>query len=356
MTAEPGLSSTAPPPRRRLVIHAGLGKSGSSAIQKYCRENSAALRDHGAAYLGMFLERGAASPHDFASSAALEDALSRDAAIEDRLVSLLQEKIEARPGVQTFIWSQIALARHAGVVGRVVERLRPVCDAEVILYFRHQASWLVSAYLQWGVKHKTYPGPLRAFAEWLPLAEARGGGYRAVIEAWLRAIGAERLHLRSYDQTPDVVADFLAVTGLGSVPQGGDATRHYETPDPALMTLFRLYQGQADGEALPDPLQRALSDNKVATRRYRDVDPRSTLPRGAEWSRFVASFADTNAALANDFGLQLVPPQTGPAPDAVTPAPAAAIAPLLDLIIAMNRRIGVLERRLKRQEDAHDAD
>jgi hypothetical protein len=337
--------------RKRLVIHAGLGKSGSSAIQKYCRDHPEALRAHDALYLGMFLERGGASPLDFANSAALEEALADDPGVEDRLVALLGAKIAARPGIDTFVWSQIALARHAPRLGRVIARLEPICDVEVVLYFRHQATWLVSAYLQWGVKHKSYPGPLRSFDEWLPMAQAHGADYRAIIASWRAAIGADRLHLRSYDQAADVVTDFLATTRLGPAPDASVETRHYETPDPALMMLFRLYQGQEDGEARPGALQRTLNDNKVTSRRYREVDPGSTLPHGDAWRRFAASFDATNDALARDYGLHLHAPGDEPAADPQIPAPAVAIAALLDLIVAMDRRIGALERRLARRDE-----
>ena len=153
-------SSDGRPSRPRLIIHAGLGKSGSSAIQKFCRDHPDVLRAAGALYLGMYLERAAKSERDFTSPDDLQQALEDDPEIEARLIALLTSKIGSRPGVQTFVWSHIALAMHADRLGRVIAALQGVCDVEVILYFRHQASWLVSAYQQWGVKHKRTPAPL----------------------------------------------------------------------------------------------------------------------------------------------------------------------------------------------------
>jgi hypothetical protein len=333
--------------RQRLVIHAGLGKSGSSAIQKYCREHAWELRGHGSFYLGMFLERGEPCAQDFGSAEALLQALSEDADLEDRLVALLTEKLEARPAIRTFVWSQIALAVHGDLLGRVIARMAPVCETEVVLYFRHQASWLVSAYLQWGVKHKTEPGPILPFAQWLPHAASRGSDYRAVIESWRAAVGMERLHLRPYDRVGDVVADFLSVARLGPEPPDASTTRHYETPDDTLMQLFRQYQGQHDGPAAPGALQRAIADNRTDQRRYREVSPGLTVPQGSEWARFAARFDETNDSLARDFGLLLGPAGAAPAADPAYAAPITMIPALLDLIVAMNDRIGALERRLK---------
>jgi hypothetical protein len=337
--------------RKRLVIHAGLGKAGSSAIQKYCREHATELRAQGVFYLGMFLERGAPSPLDFGSADALLDALPHDREIEDRLVTLLTAKIAARPAMRTFVWSQIALAVQGDLLGRVIARLAPVCDTEVVLYFRHQATWLVSAYLQWGVKHKTAQGPIVPFAEWIPQAGSRGLEYRAVIEAWRAAVGPERLKLRSYDHAGDVVADFVSVARLGAVVPEATMTRHYETPDDTLMLLFRLYQGQQDAPAPPGALQRALADNQVERKRYREVAPGLTLPHGPEWARFAASFDAVNAGLAQDFGLALGPPGDGPAPEPSFAAPATVVPALLDLIVALNDRVSALEKRLKAQND-----
>lgn len=336
-----------PPAPRRLVIHAGLGKSGSSAIQKYCREQGAALRNSDASYLGMYLERGEATQHDFTSADDLARALTDDPNIEDRLVSLITLRMQARPAIRTFIWSHIELAMHADLLSRVAARLAPVCSVEIILYFRHQASWLVSAYLQWGVKHKSTPGPIRTFGDWLPEAKSHGADYRHVIESWQQAVGPERLHIRSYDQTPDVVSDFLVTAGLPAPDGTAEANWHYRTPDPTIMTLYRLFQGQNDGTALPGTLQRLLATNGVERKRYRDVDPASTLPSVEGWRDFVAAFERENAALTNDFGLILTPPTRAPEPDPKHAAPAAIVPALLDLIISMDRRITTLERRLK---------
>ena len=343
-------SSDGRPSRPRLIIHAGLGKSGSSAIQKFCRDHPDVLRAAGALYLGMYLERAAKSERDFTSPDDLQQALEDDPEIEARLIALLTSKIGSRPGVQTFVWSHIALAMHADRLGRVIAALQGVCDVEVILYFRHQASWLVSAYQQWGVKHKTNPGPIMPFAEWLPRAKAHGADYRAVIEQWQDAIGRMRLRVRSYDQTNDVVADFLRIAGLGPLPAEGASTRHYETPDPTIMTLYRLYQGQQDGIALPGALQRTLSANGLEQKRYREVSPASTLPTGPAWQEFVDSFAETNEGLMRDFGLKLTGASTEPPKDPSSAAPSTIVPALLDLILSMDRRITTLERRLKNYE------
>lgn len=336
------------PGGKRLVIHAGLGKSGSSAIQRYCRDHPQELRRAGALYLGTHLERAEPSPLDFASVEALHDALPTPEA-EDRLVALLTAKIASRPGIRTFVWSQIALAVQAPLLGRVIARLAPLCETEVLLYFRHQADWLVSAYLQWGVKHKTDPGPILPFADWIPQAASRGADYRAVIERWIAAVGRDRLHLRAYDAAADVVADFVSVARLGAKAEDDGRTRQYETPDPMVMMLFRLLNGQRDAPAPPGALYRLIAESGLERRRYREVDPASTLPSGADWARFAATFDDGNAGLARDFGLTLSPAGPGPAPDPVHPAPAAAIPALLDLILAMDRRIGALEQQLKRK-------
>ncbi|OWK32637.1 hypothetical protein [Sphingomonas mucosissima] len=337
---------------RRLVIHAGLGKSGSSAIQKYLRDSAGDLRCADACYLGMYLERGDPLSGAFASADDLQRALSDDPAIEDRLVALLTQRIQGRPGIKTFIWSHIGLAVSAPLMARVIARLTPICKTEVVLYFRHQASWLVSAYLQWGVKHKANTGPIRSFSEWLPEARSRGADYRQVIESWREAIAPQDLHVRSYDLAADVVTDFLTTMGLPIPPASDRSNWHYQTPDAAVLTLYRLYQGQNDAEAPPGVLQRALAASGVEKKRYREVDPASTLPAGLEWTNFVERFEADNAALARDFGLILNAPSRGPAQDPQHAAPAVVIPALLDMIIAMERRIAALEKRLKAPDES----
>jgi len=336
--------------RPRLVLHAGLGKTGSSAIQKYLRTEATALEREGLCYLGMELERSAPSPLDFGEDARIADLLAfppdDPRALQRRLVSLITDKMAARPETQTFVWSQVALGPAFEVMGPVVRRLAKICDVDVVLYFRHQADWLASAYAQWGVKHKTYPGPIRSFDEFRPLAVRWGAEYRAVIEGW-RAIRAATVHVRSYDLADDMVADFAAVTGIAPVAADRTAHQHYATPDTAVLSLFKLHQGQSDAPALPGALLSLLARHGVAERRYRPVDPADTTPSGPEWDALVASFAAENAALERDFGLTLVPPAPRVAPGEPHAAPATLIPPLLDLLIAMDARIVALERRLK---------
>lgn len=342
-----GMDRTGRPRRQRLVIHAGLGKTGSSAIQKYCRDHPQQLRSQGALYLGMILDRAETSPLDFASAAELQDALDNDPAIEDRLLRLIRSKIKSRPGVETFVWSQISLATYHELLGRVIARLKPVCDVEVVLYFRHQAEWLVSAYLQWGVKHKTEAGPILSFADWIPKAASRGSDYVGVVEGWVAAVGRERLHLRPYAAARDVVEDFLTVARLGTIAPNTRDTRHYETPDDTLMMLFRMQNGQHDDPALPGALYRLIVECGMERKRYRDISPSSTLPSGTDWEAFAASFEADNALLAREYGLEIGPPGPGPAPDPAHAAPATAIPALLDMIIAMDKRIAVLEQQVK---------
>ncbi|UVO50892.1 hypothetical protein M0208_10320 [Sphingomonas sp. SUN019] len=333
--------------RPRLILHAGLGKTGSSAIQKYLRDHAATLSAEGVNYLGMQIERPVRDALDFSAGDNIADALTTPPGegqhVRDRLLTLLRTKIAAAPAAHTHVWSQVSLSGAADLMRPVIDELARGLDVTVILYFRHKADWLASAYAQWGIKHKTYPGPMRSFAEFLPLADKWGADYRRVIDSW-RAVAGATVEIRSYDMVDDVVADFLTATGIASdSPSDGSGDRHYVTPDDAVLTLFKLHQGQTDDTALPGDLALLFDALGLANRTHREVDPDISIPAGEEWDRFVASLEPEMQQLRDAFGMDFsVRPR---AATVAAPAPAKIVPVLIEMILALHRRIEQLERK-----------
>ncbi len=98
-------------------------------------------------------------------------------------------------------------------------------QVSLIAWLREPHSWLHSAYIQWGVLHKTYPGPIRSFPE---LAASLIDQYDA-IRTWHMNF-PDALSVRCSGKDVDVVEDFSRTTGIELVPT---TQRYLEQPEPA---------------------------------------------------------------------------------------------------------------------------
>jgi hypothetical protein len=108
---------------------------------------------------------------------------------------------------------------------------------------RNHASWARSAYLQWGIKHKTYRGKIKPFNKWY---ESRKDGFTKTISTYEKNFPG-CVSVRNYDAVQDVVHDFYKFCGLPSLsPQ---KLRINETPDNTETVLRALYN-----DGIPDPV------------------------------------------------------------------------------------------------------
>lgn len=239
----------------KLIIHAGMGKTGTSAIQAALGASERALLRLGAQYLGMWLrdiDPAYVGYDGFERFCAQSDAeLRRDAR---RLIRTLDE----RPP-ETFIYSNESvfgsIAAFHPFIDELVER---GVDVRVVIYLRPMPDWLPSAFVQWNAFHKTHRGPIQSFAE---KGRALSGLY-ALVPRWLDALG-DRVLVRPFGKGRDVVDDFEEVIGL---PLSRPEKRVWERIDPAETVLRGLFNDRIDDPAVPAMFERSLRlarDQKV---------------------------------------------------------------------------------------------
>ena len=196
---------------KRVILHIGTGKTGTSTIQVFLSRNASTL-----------LSRGFLSLHP----GSLETFRQSDIHDTGRLEGGLQEILGRcrKANTHSLIWSMEALGtRQFADTRQRVEAIRDKLDAEefrVIAYLRRQDYFTQSGYLQWGIVHKTYPGPVRTFEEqWKAMAGPNGMGladtnlnYHRVIEPWAEVFGRENVTVRPFEK--DQWAESTVVAGL----------------------------------------------------------------------------------------------------------------------------------------------
>lgn len=259
-----------------LIVHIGTGKTGSSSIQKTLSASQPILNAHGVAYLGLMCEESPARIYDWQKAGGWPELLSGDRSlVGEKLLEVLLATIGLlrRGGMKRAVWSNESIFGNDKYIIPILQELKSRgVGVKVIAYIRRHDAWARSAYLQWGIKHKTYPGPIKPFKDWYKDQKINfAGGLRP----WLDEEWAD-IAVRNFDACEDVVKDFLAYYDLDE--DEIVVRRDNETPNPVALALWTLFNTQIDEPVLPVQLQRVMRQAGVLAKAPVDCDIASLLP------------------------------------------------------------------------------
>ena len=234
----------------KLIVHIGAGKTGSTSIQSTLRENDKLLRSKKVLYLGLMLERTQFKLFDWQRTSSVvmdfHQLSSKDAT--EQLLQVFRPIINdaKSEGIHTLIWSnESLLGSNHNFLGALQQLTSEDIDVEILVYVREYASWAKSAYVQWGIKHKTYSGKLKTFHEWsksnLP------SFYRQMKD--IVELMPNTLYVRNMNATNDVVIDFLHYANINI--EGIQIYRDNDSPKNEELFLRALYNGKYKGSMGP---------------------------------------------------------------------------------------------------------
>lgn len=264
------------PAEFELIVHIGTGKTGSSSIQGTLRDNQERLREQQTAYLGLMGEGSPVKRFPWQKASGWPELLRagrRRAAVQ--LEEMLSEAIGAwrSEGLSRAIWSNESMFVQGKLIVPILTALkRQRIAIRVIVYIRRHDAWARSAYLQWGLKHKTYHGPIRPFAEWRRDWQLK---FYPSLKVWLSEEWSD-MAVRNFDACGDVVVDFLEYYRL-LTPQFAIA-RVNETPNPVALALWALFNNQFYEPILPIQLQRMLEQAGLLVNQPGGCDLAEMLP------------------------------------------------------------------------------
>jgi hypothetical protein len=189
----------------KITIHIGAGKTGSSAIQLFLKENAAALAEDGILVPPENLERGG---RNVGNQVWFFDGV-RQAGLrpgDTRVLTLLNELgSETGPAIRQVVLSAENLSNPVGWH----HLFAPVGESyklEVVLYVRRQDDFLLSAWQQWYCKQSD------DFWSWLTRCIGVMGNWRLSLQEWEKIVPVENIHVRIYERPRlidnDVVHDF----------------------------------------------------------------------------------------------------------------------------------------------------
>ncbi len=281
-----------------LVVHIGPGKTGSTSIQRLLEAQRETLMAQGVAWLGVGLEHCQTSrPRDWQQPARIHWLLQfmSPAEAKSDLQQVLREELDrlAAAGFRRAVWSHEALFEFHPNTAGALQGLRDAgVTVRLLAYMRRYDDWIQSAYAQWGIRHKTYDGPVQSFGPW---ADANPPRFADHLQVWDTAFGAA-LVLRNYDSLPDVTADLLDFIGVAPLP----AERSYATPEPSLLAAWGIHNSRVHAPRPPNSLGLLLEPSEVLAGGLPHLPPLEQMfPDPGSLARVIAdSRADIDAVNA----------------------------------------------------------
>lgn len=188
--------------KKKLTVHIGANKTGSSAIQRFLSINCQTLRAAGVVVPDGTLKasHGTSGFHVFA----FRDLLNVPEG-SSGLYTAIRDIASRHPDAGTIVLSAENLAASpaapllfAGLLGEF--------DVQVILYVRRQDEYLLSSWQQWYSKIST------DFWAWTLAVAGSLGNWQSYLEAWEAVVPRQQITVRIFERGKlegrDVIADF----------------------------------------------------------------------------------------------------------------------------------------------------
>lgn len=270
---------------RTFCIHIGTPKTGSTAIQRYSRDNYDYLKSKG---LDFLIRRRRGAYNDLAiylRGNHLEDAAKIGADIRSRI---------AASDAQTFCLSSEMFASYRAQELKDALALDEAFNIKIIGYFRRQDRYLESSYKQKMKTGKIAPG----FDNHLAKFGLDAGQYVRIMEAWETAWPEAEFVFRRFETARfpqgDVIRDFLSMFDIDIDADGVLPSDEVANPSPSIDVLDLMHVASSVRGIVPRSVFRSLPTNDLPRFRGR------AMPI-AQAKDILAEFADVNEELRQRF-------------------------------------------------------
>lgn len=327
----------------KIIFHVGMGKTGSTAIQSALEGSATVLAKAGCCYLGQWLGMVRPEFDQFQGfQAFLRQPPDQMEVCAQRLLAVVEER-RRQTGAHTFVISNEQYLENIPNLAEFFKTLLQGVELEVVIFVRPAASWLPSAYSQWGVSHKTNPGPVRSFGvKARELIQQYG-----FVRQWRELFGPAVM-VRAFGDNGDAVQEFSSVLGVQLTPA---ATRQQVRP-PISETLMRAACNNAFPQmVLPDVYNHILSRHIPAgtlssiSQKYSHIFEYELIPQ------IIEENMDTLSFIEREFGVDLT---SQPQPEApvfdLSGLTDELVGTMLDLVFFQAVQMERLQTRLEALE------
>lgn len=231
-----------------IVLHIGMNKTGTSAIQRFFNGRRPELVEQGLLYptAGCLGE----AHYDLSTALDFQHRPLSEPAEQERRRGEIREALECeiahwQPHLVLLSSEFFTLPRDIGPVRDFFADW----EVHILVYLRRHDLWWESAYaqaLRMVVNPPWKPGP-EAFIDWHRSRNSDFGDYRSLLERWAAVFGRERIVVRPYERQqnqPDLLIDLLTSIGAAGLATKIDCTSAptNESSAPLGLLLADLFQ------------------------------------------------------------------------------------------------------------------
>lgn len=303
----------------RLILHIGVWKTGSSAIQSFLNLNRAALRGQ-----GILSPSFTTAPNGRA--ALLRAALAKDTTTLNRLVHELWQEADAANAHTLILSCEHYWPSSREVLDMIASALKPRCSSvEVVAYLRPQDELWGAILAQQAKSLRVKPGrPLWGDNHFVGWGIARRGMFFARCLRRFERVFDAKIAARHYNRSTfpdrDVVRSFLELTGVpedGLELSSGDANLSLGWKGLAFSMSLAADRDQSSKWRRSMLKRRLAATVRKMARRHDDPDWMGRAPvifDGDERARIRAVYAEDEKRLADRFfdGVSPFPPPSDP--------------------------------------------
>lgn len=233
--------------KKRIILHIGQSKAGTTAIQRFLWSNQHALINKGICYLKTgvtFLDSPAQySLFQYFSLPyfnAIKNGCDQSCKLNEVWVSAIDE-IESSPCCLFIISCEKGWLISSEAIEYVKSQLKDY-DVYIMIIFRDAKSYIVSSYKQ----HIKVGNFLGKFVDFFEAGKDRLN-YLALVNRWSTVFGRQNLGVFSYEQiNQDLIGNFLAILGIeidqfvGNLSEKGFKVRANITPSEPILLVIRF--------------------------------------------------------------------------------------------------------------------
>lgn len=231
----------------KIIVHIGPGKTGTSSIQSSLKENQKILNSIGFHNLGSVLEHAVVEKYSWQNLPIGNFKLLDSTTAYNEILQVFDATIKelSQKGVHTLIWSNASLLKSSKKIIPILQTLQKEHSVEIIAYVRKHEAWIRSAYVQWGIKHKTYNGKVKTFKEWYtPKKVAFYDELQNYVEAF-----PQKFMLKNMDAQKNLVGSFLDFCKIED--DAFKILKSNESPNDEEILLRALYNNHFQEAVLP---------------------------------------------------------------------------------------------------------